>query len=50
MTDGRRCPHGYLRHLMKNAEDMRTRIRALLYTGAILAALLVAAGAKWKPR
>jgi hypothetical protein len=35
---------------MKGGVDMKTRIRALLYTGGILAALLLAAGAKWKPR
>jgi hypothetical protein len=28
---------------------MKLRIRALLYTGATLATLLLAAGAKWKP-
>jgi hypothetical protein len=29
--------------------DVKSKIRALLYTGATLASLLLAAGAKWKP-
>jgi hypothetical protein len=28
---------------------MKLKLRALLYTGATLATLLLAAGAKWKP-
>jgi hypothetical protein len=28
---------------------MKSKLRAMLYTGATLATLLLAAGAKWKP-
>jgi hypothetical protein len=34
---------------MEGGVEMKSKLRALLYTGATLATLLLAAGARWKP-